>query len=122
MIKMVLSRLRIRFERCPNCNKRMINYGYNLHFDLYNEEINNTYCKKCAKIQKEVNDLSGNKENCFNCKNLTQNKKKNYSCLFKKCQMGIKPFFPKEIPEDRKINYGIEVCKFEPKTKEKGVL
>ena len=54
-------------------------------------------------------------ENCFNCKNLTQNKRKNYSCLFKKCQMGIKPFYPEKIPEDCKFQYGFEVCKFEKK-------
>ncbi len=56
-------------------------------------------------------------ENCYKCKNLVQNKRDIYSCLFKKCQMGIEPFYPKEIIEDHKIRYGIEVCKFEPKIK-----
>jgi hypothetical protein len=57
-------------------------------------------------------------ENCFHCKNLTINKRKNYRCEFKKCNMGKKPYFPVKIPEDAKYWYGFEVCRFEPKWKE----
>lgn len=54
-------------------------------------------------------------ENCFHCKNLTQKRNKNYSCEFKHCNMGKKPFYPVKIPENAKMFYGFEVCRFEPK-------
>ena len=41
-------KLRIRFERCPKCNKIIINHGQNLYYDLYTKQKNCTYCKKCA--------------------------------------------------------------------------
>ena len=40
---------KIRFERCPKCNKRLINRGENLGYDLYMEQRNCTWCKKCSK-------------------------------------------------------------------------
>jgi len=54
-------------------------------------------------------------ENCFNCKNCIQKKNKNYSCLFKACNMGKQPYYFEEIPKDAKYNYGIEVCRFDSK-------
>lgn len=59
-----------------------------------------------------------NSENCFNCKNCIRNKRtKRYRCEFKKCSMGYAPFFPKYIPKSAIYNYGIRVCKFEPRKK-----
>lgn len=57
-------------------------------------------------------------ENCYNCKNCIQMRNKNYKCLFKACNMGKIPYYPKEIPKDAKYNIGIEVCRFELKEKD----
>lgn len=54
-------------------------------------------------------------ENCFHCKNLTINKRKNCICEFKHVNMGKKPYYPVKIPENAKWFYGFEICKFEPK-------
>lgn len=53
--------------------------------------------------------------NCYNCKHCIQKRNKNYSCLFKKCQMGKEPYYPKEIPSDAFYYYGMKVCDYTPK-------
>ena len=43
---------KIRFERCPECNKILINHGENLGYDLYMKQKNCTWCKKCSEAIK----------------------------------------------------------------------
>ena len=40
---------RIRIERCHECGKLIINKGMSLHYDIYHDQINCTYCKKCER-------------------------------------------------------------------------
>lgn len=51
-IKFLKVKLTIRFERCPECNKIIINHGQNLSFDFYMEQKDCTYCNKCSEAIK----------------------------------------------------------------------
>lgn len=56
------------------------------------------------------------KENCYNCEYL-ERKKGHFNCLYKKCNMGNRPFYPYRVPERAKWNIGFRVCHFKPKVK-----
>lgn len=56
------------------------------------------------------------KRNCFNCKYCERIPRTgNYTCLFKKCNMGKIPYYPKLIPENQIMAFGIKICDYTPK-------
>lgn len=50
-------RLKIRFEKCPECNKTVINRSGNLGYDLYMKQKDCTWCKKCSESLNDRNRL-----------------------------------------------------------------
>jgi len=55
------------------------------------------------------------KKNCFNCKFCEYIERSGtYNCVYKHCKMGKEPYYPKSIPKNQLMAFGIKLCNFTP--------